>query len=171
MSIQEPYRTLHYHFYPARLSFHSAFWEVLRTKWWMWWFLQAQWCFSIRGCCTERDAINTAHAPGIPCALEMGSGSVHMVLFMFYTYFILLMVLLKVLLMFTWCVLYVCWILVFVVCPLLSLWFLLDLSRIILCLCPNMKKYMWRSRYNNWVSYLSSNVQYLGQILPLPSGR
>ena len=58
------------------------------TKWWMWWFLQAQWCSSIRGCCTERDAINTAHAPGIPCALEMGSGCVHMVLFMFYTYFI-----------------------------------------------------------------------------------
>lgn len=140
-----PYR-MHYHFYPARLSF-SAFWEVLQTKWWMWWFLQAQWCSSIRGCCTERDAINTAHAPGIPCALdalEMGSGCVHMVLFMFYTYFILWMVLVKVLLMvllmFTWCVLYVCWILIFVVCPLLSLWFLLDFSRIILCLCPNMKK-------------------------------
>ena len=154
----------------------SASTQLLRgaaDEGWMWWFLQAQWCSSIRGCCTERDAINTAHAPGIPCALEMGSGCVHMVLFMFYTYFIhlysmngsikgsikgywllmvllkvvlkvLLMVLLKVLLMvllmFTWCVLYVCWILVFVVCPLLSLWFLLDLSRIILCLCPNMKK-------------------------------
>ena len=69
-------------------SASTQLFEVLRTKWWMWWFLQAQWCSSIRCCCTERDAINTAHAPGIPCALEMGSGCVHMVLFMFYTYFI-----------------------------------------------------------------------------------